>query len=136
TIQVSDGTGTVFQSVDIDIGDENDTAPAGIAGQVFTVAENAANGASLGTTVATDVDTVGTLQGWTIVSGNSDGIFAIDSVTGELTVTDNSNLDFETTTDYALGIKVEDGVNASSIQTITILVGDVNESPSIGAIPN
>ena len=83
-------------------------------GQAFDVVENAANGTSLGTVLATDVDTVGTSQGWTIVSGNTDGIFAIDSATGELTVVDNSNLDFETTTSYVLGIKVEDGVNVSA----------------------
>ncbi len=127
TVRVGDGTSTVFQNVSIDIGDENDTAPVVTPAQVFAVAENAGNAASLGTVLATDVDTVGVLQGWTIVSGNTDAIFAIDSATGELTVADNTNLDFETTTSYVLGIKVEDGINASAVQTIVIGVLDASD---------
>ena len=98
----------------------NDTAPVVTAGQVFAVAEDAGNGTSVGSVLATDPDTVGSLQGWTIVSGNTDAIFAIDSATGELTVADNSNLDFETTTSYVLGIEVMDGLNASVVQTIVV----------------
>ena len=128
TIQVSDGTSAVLQDVTIDVIDANDTAPVVIAGQVFAVAENAGNGTAMGTPLATDPDTVGSLQGWTIVSGNTDAIFSIDSVTGELTVADNGNLDFETTSSYVLGIQVTDGLNASAVQTITVDVIDVSDN--------
>ena len=133
TIQVSDGTSAILQDVLIDVIDENDTAPVVTGGQVFAVAENASNGASLGTLLATDSDTVGALDGWTIVSGNTDAIFTIDSVTGELTVADNSNLDFETTSSYVLGIQVTDGLNTSVVQTIVIGVLDASDN-SVGPV--
>ena len=117
----------------ISITDVNDNAPVIPAGQSFSVAEDAANGASVGTVTAGDVDTVGSLQGWTITDGNTDGIFAIDGATGEITIADNTNLDFETTTSYTLTLTVSDGVNTSAPQTVTIDITDVSEF-SVGAV--
>ena len=67
-----------------------------------------------------------TLQSWSIVSGNSDGIFTINAATGELTVIDNTFLNFEVLpTSYALGITVSDGTNTSAVETVTVNVTDV-----------
>ncbi len=92
------------------------------------MAEDAGNATLLGTLLATDPDTVGSLQGWSIVSGNADGIFGIDSATGVLKVADNTNLDFETTSSYVLGIQVMDGLNVSMVETIVVAIVDVNEN--------
>ena len=127
TIEVSDGTSSVTQDVAIDVTDVNDVAPVVTAGQLFSIDEDASNGSSFGPVVGSDVDTVGSLQGWVIVSGNSDAIFAIDSASGQLKVADNTNLDYETTVSYALGIQVTDGVNASAVETVTVTIGNVNE---------
>ena len=105
---------------------DDDNTPVVTAGQVFTVNETDGVGTSLGLVAATDADAPTTFQSWTIVSGNIDGIFAIDPATGELTVVDTTNLDFETLpTSYALGITVSDGTNTAAVETVTVNVIDV-----------
>ena len=95
-IQVGDGANTsATETVTINVTDVNDVTPTITAGQSFNVAEDAANSTSVGTVAATDPDTVGSLTGWTIVSGNGDGVFQINASTGEITVADNTNLDRE-----------------------------------------
>ena len=121
-------------TITIDLVDENDTPPAIVPGQVFHVAEDAASGTSLGLAAAADPDTVGTLQGWTIVAGNTDGIFAVDAGTGRITVIDNTHLDFETTPAYTLTLLVSDGLNVSPPQAVTIAVDNVNEPP-VNSVP-
>lgn len=113
----------------IAINDLNDNAPVIDLGQSFDVSEFASNGDSLGTATATDVDTVGTIQSWAITGGNADSVFEIDSASGELRVADNSLLNFETTAMYILSLRVEDGVNTSSMQTVTVNVGNENDVP-------
>lgn len=129
----TDGS-SATQAFTITLLDENDNAPVITPGQTFNVAEDATNGTSVGTAVATDVDTVGSLQGWTITGGNTDGIFAINAATGELTIADNTNLDYETTPSYALSVTVSDGVNTSVPQTVTVNIENVNEAP-VNSIP-
>ena len=88
----------------------------------------------MGTVLATDTDTVGSLQGWTIAAGNTNGVFTIDPVTGEITVSDLTLLDFETTPSYVLTLTVTDGVHTSALEHLTIHITDVDELPS-GPIP-
>ena len=125
----STDTSTTTQSYTITINDLNDNAPIIAPSQSFNVSENAAVTTSVGTVSATDVDIAGTLQNWTIVSGNSDAILAIDPTTGQITVADAANLDFETTGSYTLTLTVSDGTNTSALQTITISVVDENDAP-------
>ncbi|HDZ20438.1 MAG TPA: DUF4347 domain-containing protein [Phycisphaerae bacterium] len=131
-VQVED-TGALIDTatITVNVTDINDTTPVITASQSFAVAENAADTISVGTALATDADTSGSLQSWTITAGNGDGIFAINSSTGEITVTDNSNLDRETTASYTLTLTVGDGVNTSATETVTISVTDVNEAPTV-----
>jgi len=117
------------QAFAVNLIDENDNAPIITPGQTFSVRENSANGTNVGTAVATDADTVGSLTGWTLTGGNTDGIFAINSATGEITIADNTNLDYETTPSYTLTLTVSDGVNTSAPQTVTITIENVNEAP-------
>jgi len=124
----TDGSSST-QVFTVNLLDENDNPPVITPGQTFSTPEDAANGTSVGTAVATDEDTVGSLQGWAIIGGNTDGIFAIDAATGEITIADNTNLDYETTPVYTLTLTVSDGVNPSAPETVTINVGSVNEAP-------
>ena len=81
---------------------------------------------------ATDADVPTTFQNWSIVSGNTDGIFAINPATGELTVIDNTNLDFDTLpTSYALGITVADGTNTSAVETVTVTLSGPAEHTEV-----
>jgi carbon monoxide dehydrogenase subunit G len=128
-----DGTGTLSDTatVKVNVTDVNDTAPVITGAQSFEVAEDAADATSVGTAVATDADTTGSLQSWTITAGNDDQIFAIDGGTGQITVADNTNLDRETTGTYVLTLTVGDGVNTSDTETVTINVTDVNDTAPV-----
>jgi cadherin domain-containing protein len=101
-------------------------------GQVFLVAENAANGTDVGTVLANDPDTpVSDLTGFIIVSGNEDGTLAIDAATGRITVTDGSRLDYETARSRTLQVRVSDGVHDSALEAVLIELTNVNEPPAV-----
>ncbi len=129
TVTVFDGENTSLeQTVSVVLDDVNDVLPVITSGQGFTVSESAANNAVVGTVAATDGDvTPTTFAGWAIAAGNTDGVFAIDAGTGVITVTDNSNLDFETVKNYTLTLTVQDGINTSAQQTVAIEVQDEND---------
>jgi len=99
----------------------------------FTIAENAPNSLSLGQLTATDPD--GDSLSYSIASGNSDNIFAIDPNTGELVVDDNTNLDFETASTHLLEVRVEDDGSGNLADTVTVKVNitdilEFNEPPT------
>ncbi|MDJ0957839.1 MAG: DUF4347 domain-containing protein, partial [Arenicellales bacterium] len=52
------------------------------------------------TNTGSDTDVDSDAITYSITAGNTDGIFGIDSNTGQITVVDNTNLDFESTTQY------------------------------------
>ena len=63
---------------------------------------------------------------YSILSGNTDQAFGLDSGTGILTVGNSVALDFETTPTFSLLIKVSDGALSDSA-TFTINLTDVDE---------
>ena len=134
TVEVSDGDNTGSGTVTVNINDTNDEAPV-INSASPNLAENASANDLVATLTATDPDTglATTLQSWTITSGNSDGIFALDPTSGELTVADTTNLDYDSgAKSYSLLVTVSDGANTSAAQTITVNITDVNDiTPSI-----
>ena len=132
SLTVSDGTNTsAVETVTVSVTPVNDNSPAITAAQSFSVAEAAANGVSVGTVAATDNDAGTTLHSWTIVSGNTGGVFEIVAGTGELRVLDNTSLDFATTPSYTLGLTVSDGVHTSAVQTVTVNVTQNNVAPVV-----
>ena len=140
SLTVSDGTNTSSaETVTINVKDLNDNAPVITSSQLFSVDENSANGASVGTATATDADaTATTYQDWTITGGNTNNAFAINPDTGELTVNTSSELDYESgAISYTLSLTVSDGTNTSSAETVTINVNDLNDNaPVITASQN
>jgi VCBS repeat-containing protein len=124
----ADGSATT-RTFTIALSDLNDIAPVVTPNQRFSVSELATIGTVVGDVVGTDADGVGTLQNWSIVSGNSDNIFSINPATGRLAVSDVSRLSFETTSTYILTLTVSDGSRTSAQQTIEISVLDQNEAP-------
>ncbi len=132
-VKVQDnGTGTLSNqaAVTISLTDVNE-APV-ISNQSFSVAENSANGSTAGTVVASDPDAAQT-KTFSILSGNTNGAFAINASTGVLSVTNSAALNFESVPSFSLVIKVQDnGTGALSNQaTVTISLTDVNEAPVI-----
>lgn len=126
TVTATDGittsnTGTVV----VNITDANDTAPIVTAGQSFPVAVTAVNLTIVGSVVATDVDTVGTITGYAITAGDL-GELVIDS-SGQITV--NSPLSVAAGGSYSLTVTATDGTNTSTGETVTVNV--VSNTPPV-----
>ncbi len=113
-------------SVDITIGAANG-APSITSASSFVINENSVNSFVAYTATATDPenDTIT----WSIASDPLN-IFAIDSA-GQLSVANNSLLDFETTPSYSIEIKAEDDAGAGDSLNITVTINDVDEAPKI-----
>ena len=103
-----------------------------IQNQAFQLSENSANGTFVGAVIATAPDAGQTLT-YSILSGNTNGAFAINASTGILTVANSTILNYEVTPTFPLIIKVlDDGTpNLSSQATITVTLLNVNEKPVI-----
>ena len=133
TIEVQDnGPGNLTDDATITVALTDINQTPEIEAQEFTVAENTGNGELVGTVIATDPDVWQTLT-YSIVNGNNDNAFAIDEITGELTVANSPVLDYETTPVFTLTVQVEDNGpgNLTAQAAITINLTDVNEAPVI-----
>ncbi len=118
-------------TITIDINDVNE-APA-VADQAFAVNENSINGSVVDSIVASDPD-AGDVLSFAVTGGSGASAFAVDSGSGEITVTDASLLDFETSTSFTLQVTVTDIGALSDSATITINLNDVNEAPTGGVL--
>ena len=96
----------------------------------WSVAEDAAVGAALGTVGATDPE--GGAVSYQITAGNDAGHVTIDSSTGTLTVA--GALDYETTASVSLTVEASSGGGAATATVpVTITVTNVDEAPEFGA---
>ncbi|MDB5386173.1 MAG: hypothetical protein JWM11_1819 [Planctomycetaceae bacterium] len=123
---------TGFGTVTIHVGNVNE--PPVINAQTLSVPENSAVGAVVGNVAASDPD-IGQTLTYSILSGNSDGAFAINPNTGVVTVANTSKLNFETQPSHQLIVQVADNASPSLTASnfVTISVTDVNESPTIAS---
>ena len=134
TVKVQDnGQGSLSSQATVTINLTNVNENPVIGNQAFTIAENSANGSSVGTVVASDPDAGQTLY-YSIIGGNTSNAFAINSGTGGLTVSNANALNFENITTFGLTVKVQDNGqgNLFSQATVTINLTNVNENPVIG----
>ena len=132
TVKVADeATGTLSDSATITI-DVNDINEAPITqDQSFSIDENSSNGTSVGTVTASDVD-AGQIIGYSITGGNTGNAFAIDAATGEITVNEESTLDYESVTNFSLTVEAKDNFISplSDSATITIAINNIIDSDS------
>lgn len=98
----------------------------------FDVSENTLNSNRVGFVTGSDVD-VGQSLTYSISSSTLPGAFAINSTTGEITVTNSTLLNYESVPTATLTVRAADnGVPAlSSTATVTINITDVNERPVV-----
>ena len=103
-----------------------------IGNQSFSVAENSASGTVAGQVIASDPDQGQTLM-YSIISGNTGDAFAINQTSGQISVSGNQPLDFESVPVYQLTVQVQDNGegNLTATAIITIQLTDVNELPVI-----
>lgn len=85
---------------------------------IFEIAENAANGTVVETAPASDPD--GDALTYSIIGGDGATAFAIDASTGEISVSDSDQLDYETKTSFTLEVAVSDPSGETATATITI----------------
>jgi len=105
--------------------------PPKITDQAFATAENPTDGSTIGF-VEADVRPDRSL--WSILSGNDDGAYAIDPLTGELYVADGSLIDYETEQTRTLVVEVVENGKKAYSATITIDISDVNDAPVVDLI--
>ncbi len=127
--------GTPAQTVTINDNDINH-APTFNAGQQFSLPENSAGGTNAGNVAASDNDTPAPFNTLTFSLSNNPGtLFAINPVTGQITVANGAVLDFDTNPTITLGVTVTDGAPSplSTSQNVTINLTNVNEPPVVTA---
>ncbi len=140
-ITVSDGEVTSSTvPLMIALNDVNEFVPQAV-NQTLSVDENPALSAVITVATATDDDATTVLGNWTITSGNIsvDGDanlpFAIDPVSGQITVTDSGDFDRELIAGFSLSVTVSDETFTSAAATIIVNLDDINKfTPVIGAI--
>jgi uncharacterized protein YkwD len=93
-------------------------APPNIDNQTFSMADNTANGAIVGTVVATDADAADSVS-YSITAGNTNNVFALDATSGRLTVADRTGL---TASPFQLTIRAQDSRGAADTATVTVNV--------------
>ena len=119
------------------------------SGQRFSIPENTVNGTIVGSVIANDPDTqkpngLGSLS-YSIISGNTvkvngvnfSSLFAIDSVTGVISVSNttglanNVALNFENQPSFSLTVRVVDrnDLSTSANNTVIVNLDNVNETP-------
>ena len=94
------------------------------------VDEHSNVGTQVFSTQATDVDAGDTLR-YAISSGNTGDAFAIDAVTGIVTVKSSSSLNYESQQLFKITISVTDSGNRVASGTVDVNIRDINDAPSI-----
>ena len=92
----------------------------------FTIEEDAAIGAVVGSVAATDPDD-GDVVAYAITAGNDDGAFAIDAGSGSITLA--GALDHEAAAAYTLTVEVSDGRGGTATAMVTVTVRASSGSP-------
>ncbi len=111
----------------------NDEVPIIALSQSFTIDEDIENEAEVGSVVATDLDGTTSFQNWTITSnvnddGDENNAFAIHATTGQITVNDADDIDYETNTSLTIELTVSDGLYTSNPENVTISINNVEET--------
>ncbi|MCA9078963.1 MAG: cadherin domain-containing protein [Planctomycetaceae bacterium] len=125
-VTVIDGNSSVEQVfVTVKVLDRNEAPVPTFDTFNFSVMDQVSVGHQVGQVTATDPDRFQTLQ-FGIFSGNVDGVFAIDSETGVITVADRSKLDFDHRHAYDLVVTVSDSADVPFTISINVHI-DVRE---------
>ncbi|XP_060602144.1 cadherin-23-like isoform X2 [Ruditapes philippinarum] len=131
-VTADDGTNTGTTTVAVAVTNYNDNAPSygATTSSTSTLTEDTVSDTAVVTVAATDADHGhdGDVT-YSITSGNTDGLFAVNPSTGDVTLV--GALDRETTQTYTLTIKATDGGTNPSARTadytLTVQVNDVND---------
>ncbi len=115
---------TSAANLTVTIHGQNDT-PHDLTSGALIIAENSANGVSVGTLTGQDVDSGETFSYQLIDSAS--GRFAIDTNTGELTVADSGQLNFEASASHVITVRATDASGSFFEKQFTVVLTDVDE---------
>ncbi len=103
-----------------------------VTAATFSLAENTANGTTVGTVAAADPD-AGQSRAFAITGGNTNNAFSINATTGVIKVNNTAALNYESTPTFNLTVTVTDnGTPAlSGSAVIRINLTNVNEAPVV-----
>jgi len=123
--------GPASHTIVVDLRDEDGTHPGSgtldvqvinvspsIVDATFEIEENSPNATTVGSVIGTDPgdDTLT----YSIVGGSGATAFAVDANTGQISVADETQLDYETTASFTLEVQVEDDDTATDTAMVTI----------------
>ncbi|MEC7457324.1 MAG: cadherin domain-containing protein, partial [Actinomycetota bacterium] len=126
-LKVSDGDANNDDTITVNV-NVQDVGLDITSGQTGSITESADNGDAVMTVEVTG-DTGGGIF-ITINGGNGDGIFAVSNA-GALTIASNTNLDYDTTSQYTLTLVASDLNSQFDLQTVTINIIDVNDEQPV-----
>jgi len=95
--------------------------------QQTSIDETIGNGTPVATVIASDAE--GDDLQFTLLD-NSDGRFAIDASSGQITVNDASKINYEDAAAHEVNVQISDGNGGVIEQQVTVNVADVNEAPT------
>jgi hypothetical protein len=124
TARASDGAHVFDKAFTINVTDVNE-APTDATLSGGSVAENSANGTIVGSVTGTDPDAGASLH--YALTDNAGGRFAINPVTGVITVANGTLLDYETAHSHQITVRTADQNGLALDKTFTIAVSDVSE---------
>jgi endo-1,4-beta-xylanase len=96
-------------------------APVITAAQSFAI--DGGQCAVLGSVSATDADANTTLHNWQISGGDGAGLFAIDAISGQISIIDPLAIDY-TKSAYSIMVRVSDEHTSSAAVVVTISIAD------------
>ena len=133
-IQVSDGSAATANQLLLFEYQNTNNAPT-LSSQTFNLPENAAGGTPVGQVLGNDIDLRDRLS-YSILSGPSSGLFAIDPLTGQIIVASGAVFDFEAQPVHTLTVQVQDLAGATATASVTVQLTNVNEAPvALGFVP-
>ena len=135
TIVATDGMTPDTAVITINLINANDNAPQINDATAPALIENAPVGTAVYDVneafTGTDADRDGQALGYSIAGGNIGGAFAIDAVTGAITVANPAALDFETTPVFVLIVNATDGTLNDTAQITVNLTNANDNAPQI-----
>ena len=128
---------TTFTVTLTDVDESDVTAPADSNNAANTVAENSAATTTVGLTAsATDADGTTNTVAYAITAQSCSGVFAVHSSTGVVTVTDNTNLNYEVAQSCTVTISATSQDSSTASTQFTVAVSDVNIDITAGQSAN
>ena len=134
TVKVSDAAGLFAeQALTVTLNSTNQNpviGPIDSNAAVNQVAENSANGTTVGITAsASDADTGTTIT--FSLSDDADGGFSIGASSGVVTVADGSKLNYESAVSHSITVLATSSDGSTNSSSFTVGISNVNEAPSI-----